>query len=788
MSQVSVNRLADVTEHVQLSVEREIVVMKLINHPNIMKLYDVWETSSDLYLILEYVQGGELFEYLCTKGRLPVEEALSYFQQIISAVDYCHRFNIAHRDLKPENILLDADSNIKIADFGMAAWQSNPQDANLRTSCGSPHYAAPEIINGEAYNGSSADIWSCGIILHALLAGKLPFDDDDCPTLLQKITRAKFTMPDDIEPHAQDLLRRMLEKDVKARITMVEIMQHPFFVSRPARPTDYVLPDLESIAQPLARISAIDPDIFSNLRTLWNGTSDAALIESLTNKERNWQKGIYHLLVDYRSRNRQNHDDEEKEIARLHRERKKRRHQRQRGDASESPHSEIPPRAAPPTPRSASRHNQNHIQLNASGAVKDRDRETTLPRLRAPSHSEHLSRINSTSPSPSSATATPSIAAPYSPLWETLDLPPLTVPETHDQEMQAFFQQIVTHLNVLRAKTTSSEGSTWTSNGSSSIQTPNPNLGFQRSGSLSAVNPPQGAKLATGVYDQFGTDMATSLPQMPLTRPLSVRRKSHLSRLSEEKENVGDNTKRSGSASSAAFGKPSSSTMRNPMQPVKAIRIIEPTQIPSRKPTKHRKQSSGSPIFSESVLVPPHTTSHFEASHQTGFSHSTPAAASNAAKASALAASKRGWLDNVFKFKPPNYTLYSKHGVHETRNECRRLLMEMDLLVSIEENERMGILKCRTMETRDPFTVHNIPKAVKFKVDIQRAPYRLTQEGYTIALLFFQEKGSFDTFQDIFNSLKASWSLDKAVSEDENDAFVNPSPTHAVDGRYEYMA
>ncbi|KAF6761658.1 kinase-like domain-containing protein [Ephemerocybe angulata] len=260
-------------DHVQLSVEREIVVMKLINPPE------------------HHEVGGELFDYLCNKGRLPTEEALSYFQQIISAVDYCHRFNIAHRDLKPENILLDEESNIKIADFGMAAWQSNPQDANLRTSCGSPHYAAPEIISGEPYNGASADIWSCGIILHALLVGKLPFDDDDCPTLLQMITRAKFPMPSDIDPRAQDLLRRMLEKDVKKRISMAEIMKHPFFVSRPLKQMDYALPDLDSISQPVSRVSSIDPDVFANLRTLWHGTSDAALIESLTNKERNWQKG-----------------------------------------------------------------------------------------------------------------------------------------------------------------------------------------------------------------------------------------------------------------------------------------------------------------------------------------------------------------------------------------------------------------------------------------------------------------------------------------------------------------
>jgi serine/threonine-protein kinase HSL1 (negative regulator of Swe1 kinase) len=138
-----------------LAVEREIVVMKLVDHPNVLKLYDVWETSSSIYLILEYVQGGELFDYLCSEGRRPVEEALDYFQQIICAVDYCHRFNIAHRDLKLENILIDQNKNIKVADFGMAAWQDTSKGNLLRTSCGSPHYAAPEVISGKALR------WTC---------------------------------------------------------------------------------------------------------------------------------------------------------------------------------------------------------------------------------------------------------------------------------------------------------------------------------------------------------------------------------------------------------------------------------------------------------------------------------------------------------------------------------------------------------------------------------------------------------------------------------------------------
>ncbi|KDQ26766.1 hypothetical protein PLEOSDRAFT_1044044, partial [Pleurotus ostreatus PC15] len=295
-SHVSLHNLAEGTGQNQLAIEREIVVMKLIDHPNIMKLYDVWETSTELYLILEYVQGGELFEYLCNKGKLPTLEALDYFQQIIAAVDYCHRLNIAHRDLKPENILLDQDLNVKIADFGMAAWQANAvNNGLLRTSCGSPHYVAPEICSGQSYSGSAADIWSCGIILFALLVGKLPFDAEDIEPLLDKVKLGIFKMPADIDPLAQNLIYRMLKTDAKARITMPEILDHPFFKLHEPR-TTFRTPTLDIVSSPASGLTSIDPDIFANLRTLWHGTPDPEIMKCLTNDEQNWQKGIYSLL------------------------------------------------------------------------------------------------------------------------------------------------------------------------------------------------------------------------------------------------------------------------------------------------------------------------------------------------------------------------------------------------------------------------------------------------------------------------------------------------------------
>ncbi|EMD39223.1 hypothetical protein CERSUDRAFT_33474, partial [Gelatoporia subvermispora B] len=293
-SRMSLKSLGEEADRILHSIEREIVIMKLIEHPNIMRLYDVWETSSELYLILEYVEGGELFDYLCNKGRLSSSEALGYFQQIITAVHYCHRFNIAHRDLKPENLLLDRDKNIKVADFGMAAWQG--KNNMLQTACGSPHYAAPEVIMGRAYNGSSSDIWSCGIILFALLAGRLPFDDEDLPTLLEKVKVGRYTMPTDIDPRAKDLIRKMLTKDPAKRITIPEILRHPFYTSQKPKKMNCDIPNLDEIARPLANASDIDPDIFANLRTLWHGTPDSDIVTSLTNDKHTWEKGVYHLL------------------------------------------------------------------------------------------------------------------------------------------------------------------------------------------------------------------------------------------------------------------------------------------------------------------------------------------------------------------------------------------------------------------------------------------------------------------------------------------------------------
>ncbi|KAH7878446.1 kinase-like domain-containing protein [Lentinula edodes] len=217
-----------------LGIEREITMMKLMNHPNILRIYDVYEGPKELFLVLEYVEGGELFDYLVNRGRLPEPDAICFFKQIIYGLNYAHTFSIIHRDLKPENILISSLSppKIKIVDWGMAAFA--PPTLQLETSCGSPHYASPEIVNGFKYTGNATDIWSCGVILYALLTGRLPFDDKDVKLLLGKVKLGKYDMPSYIDRSAQDLLSKMLVINVEERITIPEILAHPWLNTSPA--------------------------------------------------------------------------------------------------------------------------------------------------------------------------------------------------------------------------------------------------------------------------------------------------------------------------------------------------------------------------------------------------------------------------------------------------------------------------------------------------------------------------------------------------------------------------
>jgi serine/threonine-protein kinase HSL1, negative regulator of Swe1 kinase len=185
--------------------------------------------------------------------------------------------------LKPENVLLDKDGNIRIADFGMAVLE--PKGRLLETSCGSPHYASPEIVAGKTYHGAPSDIWSCGIILFALLTGYLPFDDDNIRNLLLKVKAGHFTMPPQLSSEAKDLIWRMLDVDPRTRIRMEEIFRHPFIQKYPPTQGEFDYPNVPAVDKPVKDEAEIDKEIMKNLMILWKGESRETLVERLLSPE-----------------------------------------------------------------------------------------------------------------------------------------------------------------------------------------------------------------------------------------------------------------------------------------------------------------------------------------------------------------------------------------------------------------------------------------------------------------------------------------------------------------------
>ncbi|KAI0529010.1 hypothetical protein KFK09_001555 [Dendrobium nobile] len=273
-------------------VRREIKILRLFMHPHIIRLYEVIETHTDIYVVMEYVKSGELFDYIVEKGRLQEDEARRFFQQIISGVEYCHRNMVVHRDLKPENLLLDSKCNVKIADFGLS---NIMRDGHfLKTSCGSPNYAAPEVISGKLYAGPEVDVWSCGVILYALLCGTLPFDDENIPNLFKKIKGGIYTLPSHLSSSARNLIPRMLVVDPMKRMTIREIREHPWFQARLPRYLAVPPPDT------MQQAKKIDEEILQEVVKM--GFEKNQLVESLHNRIQNEATVAYYLLLDNRFR------------------------------------------------------------------------------------------------------------------------------------------------------------------------------------------------------------------------------------------------------------------------------------------------------------------------------------------------------------------------------------------------------------------------------------------------------------------------------------------------------
>lgn len=210
-------------------IKREISVMKLVRHPNVVQLYEVMASKTKIYFAMEYVKGGELFAKVA-KGKLKEDEARKYFQQLISAVDFCHSRGVYHRDLKPENLLLDDNGNLKVSDFGLSAVPEQfRQDGLLHTTCGTPAYVAPEVILKKGYDGAKADIWSCGVILFVLMAGYLPFHDANLMAMYKKIYKGDFRCPPWFSSEVRRLILKLLEPNPKARITIPQLMETAWF-------------------------------------------------------------------------------------------------------------------------------------------------------------------------------------------------------------------------------------------------------------------------------------------------------------------------------------------------------------------------------------------------------------------------------------------------------------------------------------------------------------------------------------------------------------------------------
>ena len=214
----------------EIRVKREFDMLALFNHPNVILVAEIFESSDSFYSVMEYCEGGELFNFIVKHRRLSEEEAAFFYYQLINGLEYIHSLGIVHRDLKPENLLLTKDHLLKIIDFGLSNYFKKGQKDLLVTPCGSPCYASPEMVAGYKYDGFKIDIWSTGIILYAMLCGYLPFEDKDNDLLFEKILECKLVFPKYISKMSRDLMEKILVTDPDIRISLEEIKNHPFFI------------------------------------------------------------------------------------------------------------------------------------------------------------------------------------------------------------------------------------------------------------------------------------------------------------------------------------------------------------------------------------------------------------------------------------------------------------------------------------------------------------------------------------------------------------------------------
>lgn len=210
--------------------ETEIRVLQQMNHPNIVRLYEMIKDAQNYYIFMEFCPGGELFQYIVDRRFVPEEESRMFFRQIIEAIQYIHDLKATHRDLKPENILFSKTGQLKISDFGFARFL--PEDNLVSTSCGSPCYAAPEMLEGKPYDGIQSDVWSTGVIFFAMLTGQLPWTKRNHKQLFEQIKKCEYKLPTFLSEQAQDLIKHILVADPKQRYTTQDILKHPFLTTQ----------------------------------------------------------------------------------------------------------------------------------------------------------------------------------------------------------------------------------------------------------------------------------------------------------------------------------------------------------------------------------------------------------------------------------------------------------------------------------------------------------------------------------------------------------------------------
>ncbi|CUA78159.1 hypothetical protein RSOLAG22IIIB_02777 [Rhizoctonia solani] len=809
-SRASMAAESDQAERIIQSIEREIVLMKLIEHPNVLGLLDVWEAKGLLFVIMEYIDGGELFDYIVGKGRLSIPEALHCFQQIMYAVEYCHQFRIAHRDLKPENILVDKNGNIKVADFGLAAFV--PRDSLLYTSCGSPHYASPEVVSGLAYNGTVADVWSCGVILYALLSGKLPFDDENILALLDKVREGKYTIPINVPAPARNLILGMMHKDVDRRMEVKDVLNHPFFRSIPPRTTPVLAPTFAHLAKAvpkdLGKLS-IDNDILKNMRTLWRNRQDSDIIRAIRNPHNNWEKIAYHLLYEFRMKRLEcigpGTDGYEP--------RKKSRHQRLARPSSamgnyESPRSprNIPTeRPSAPTP---SRARSFSNSLVPSGSTSPSPAPLTAPltprkrtRTEPVTSLETLPEIVIQRASPAKKGASDSVdsladgevtcpegLSPYSQPKPTKSFVPINGPE---MEEDMFFHQITEMLvNMSNQEPGTSPKATTApekKRGKGMAKTIGEKLGATLEMKLPAsqVAPPPTTPV-TPKFQENSIEASESIqptvravPQPRILKPLNVINEPKdskvqiVSMIAKENAPLVLSEPPQGRARSKTVG---AAQPRSNVPIKKHVRIVTPDRDAFIRPRKRTQSGKSAP---QPARLRPNLSS-------TAKKETTPLA---------LPRSPEKWFSNLFHLKSTRHELYSVHDVYSTRSQCIASLRSLGVRVEASEPQPQsygGItLRCQLDSILDPSGTTVVSKALKFHVEIRPSNGLKYAAGYLSEIAFVLDKGSPTSFAAFYDRIKVGWEMHVSYRMDGSLEVLEvgggqplPSPALTIGGRY----